>query len=108
MSALPSVTVRSFEAEVLQAATPVLVDFWASWCQPCRQIAPILEALAVERVGSLSVVKVDIDANPELAERYKVRSIPMLALFDHGELIQTIIGAMPKAEIVRQLDDALG
>ncbi|MBI3975093.1 MAG: thioredoxin [Armatimonadetes bacterium] len=98
---------ETFEAEVLQADLPVLTDFWATWCAPCRRIAPILEDLAAEYAGRLKVAKVDVDANPALADRYNVRSIPTLAVFKGGQLVERIVGYVPKEELKRQVDIAL-
>ncbi|HLA24022.1 MAG TPA: thioredoxin [bacterium] len=101
------VSEETFEAEVLQADLPVLADFWATWCAPCRRIAPILEDLAAEYEGRLKVAKVDVDANPTLADRYNVRSIPTLAVFKDGVLVERIVGYVPKEELKRQVDVAL-
>lgn len=95
--------VASFRTEVLEAAGPVVVDFWAEWCAPCRLVSPELEALADESGGALKVVKVDIDANPEIAARYGIQSIPTISLFREGELVATTIGAKPKAVISADL-----
>jgi len=101
------VSEETFEAEVLQADLPVLADFWATWCAPCRRIAPILEDLAAEYEGRLKVAKVDVDANPTLADRYNVRSIPTLAVFKDGVLVERIVGYVPKEELKRQVNVAL-
>ena len=101
------VSEETFEAEVLQADLPVLADFWATWCAPCRRIAPILEDLAAEYEGRLKVAKVDVDADPTLADRYNVRSIPTLAVFKDGVLVERIVGYVPKEELKRQVDVAL-
>ena len=98
------VTSANFEAEVLQAAVPVLVDFWASWCPPCRMIGPAVEELASEFEGKAKVAKLDVDANPELAQRYGVQSIPTLLVFKNGQVVEQRIGALPKAEMARMLD----
>ena len=98
---------KTFDAEVLQSNLPVLTDFWATWCAPCRRIAPILEDLAAEYEGRLKVAKVDVDANPALADRYNVRSIPTLAVFTGGVLVARIIGYVPKEELKRQVNVAL-
>lgn len=94
---------KSFEAEVLRSTVPVVVDFWAAWCAPCRMVAPELEALAAEREGSVRVVKVDVDANPEVAARYGIQSIPTIALFRNGELVARSIGAKPRRRIESEL-----
>jgi thioredoxin 1 len=102
-----AVTEQTFENEVLKSPTPVLVDFWAEWCGPCRLIAPIVEEFANEYVGRLKVAKVDVDDNQNLAMRYSIMSIPTLGVFRGGELIDRIVGYMPKAELRRRLDGAL-
>lgn len=107
MSKPVSVTEETFEREVLKADLPVLTDFWAAWCAPCRLIAPIIEELAGEYEGRLKVAKVDVDANPDLASRYSVRSIPTLAVFKGGQLVERIVGYVPKTELKRQVDVAL-
>lgn len=86
---------------------PVLVDFWAPWCAPCKQIAPMLEELAADRDGQLDIVKVNIDENPETPVRYGVRGIPLLILFQHGELLGSRAGAMAKASLVAWIDSLL-
>ncbi|AWI29936.1 thioredoxin [Streptomyces sp. ICN441] len=102
--ALKTVTDATFEEEVLKSDKPVLVDFWAEWCGPCRQIAPSLEAIAAEHGEKLEVVKLNIDENPATAAKYGVMSIPTLNVYQNGEVAQTIVGAKPKAMLVRELD----
>ena len=97
----------NFDQMVLQAETPVLVDFWAAWCRPCLMVAPILEELAEEYSGKISVARMDVDQNPKTASRYHVMSIPTLLLFKKGEPVSHIIGFRPKEELKRSLDDAL-
>ena len=102
-----SVTDASFETNVLQSSEPVLVDFWAEWCGPCKQIAPILEDLAEEMSGKVKVAKVNIDENPDIPTKYGVRGIPTLMLFKDGQVAGTKIGAMPKTDLVRWVDETL-
>jgi thioredoxin len=102
-----AVTEETFEQEVLKSDLPVLVDFWAEWCGPCRMVAPIVEELAGEYAGRLKVTKVDVDDNQRLAIRYGIMSIPTLGVFRAGEMIERIIGYMPKGELKRRLDGAL-
>ena len=92
----------SFAAD-LEAAALVLVDFWAPWCGPCRMVAPILEELANERAGELKVVKVNVDENPQVASRFRIQSIPTLMVFRDGRLVDTLIGALPKAQLTERL-----
>lgn len=92
----------SFAAET-QASVPVLVDFWASWCGPCRMVEPVLEQLAGERAGSLKVVKVNVDENPQLASRFQAMSIPLLVVIRDGEEVDRVVGALPKPQLEARL-----
>ncbi|WP_030153176.1 thioredoxin [Streptomyces sp. NRRL S-244] len=102
---LKNVTDADFDAEVLNSDKPVLVDFWAEWCGPCRQIAPSLEAIAAEYGDEIEIVKLNIDQNPDTAAKYGVMSIPTLNVYQGGEVVKTIVGAKPKAAILRDLND---
>jgi len=97
------VTDDTFDQEVLQAAGPVLADFWAEWCGPCRMIAPVLEELSRELAGQLTVAKLNVDENPHITARYNVMSIPTLLLFKDGELKERLIGYMPKAKLEEKI-----
>ncbi len=101
------VTDTNFQAEVLESEVPVLVDFWAPWCGPCRMVAPVVEEIAKERGEALKVVKMNIDENNETAIAYNVMSIPTLMLFNHGQVAKTVIGAYPKKRLEAELEPAL-
>lgn len=100
-------TDASFDADVLQADKPVLVDFWAEWCGPCRMIAPALEELAAELGDKVNIVKLDIDANPDAPTKYGVRGIPTMILFKNGQQAATQVGAMPKSAIKQWIEREL-
>ncbi len=101
------ITDGNFDAEVLQSDKPVLIDFWAAWCAPCRMIAPIVEELAEEYDGKVKIGKLDVDVNQQTAIKYGVRSIPTVLIIKNGEVADTIIGALPKAAFVDKLNAVL-
>ncbi len=106
-SATVAVTDDSFSADVLSSSTPVLVDFWATWCGPCKMIAPVLEEIASEKAGSLTIAKLDVDANPGTARDFQVVSIPTLILFKDGKPVKRIVGTKGKAALLRELSDVV-
>jgi thioredoxin 1 len=108
MSALKQVTEATFDQEVLKSDKPVLVDFWAEWCGPCRMVAPILEQISQEHGDKLEIVKLNTDENPEIASRYGVLNIPMLNVYVNGEVVKTIVGAKPKRVLLKDLEDFIG
>ena len=105
--ALIDVTDDNFQAEVIESEKPVLVDFWAPWCGPCRVVAPVLEELAAERGDDLRIVKLNVDENQQTAAAFQVLSIPTLILFKAGQPVKTVVGAYPKRKLVAELEPAL-
>ena len=103
-----AVTYGTFQAEVLEAETPVLVDFWAEWCQPCKMIAPHLEKLANDQEGKLKVAKVNVDENPGMMSEFKIRGIPTLILFKGGQPVETLVGFMPEKQILAKVEKHIG
>ena len=105
--ATKTVTDASFADDVLGSDKPVLVDFWAEWCGPCKMVAPVLEEIASEHSEKITVAKVNIDENPTVARDYRIMSIPTMSVFQGGQLVKSIVGAKPKAAILRDLEDYL-
>jgi thioredoxin 1 len=99
------VTDETFDTEVLKSDKPVVVDYWAEWCGPCRMVAPVLEEIATEHADKLTVVKLNIDENPQVAQRYGILQIPTLNVFSGGEVVKQVIGAKPKSALLRDLAD---
>jgi thioredoxin 1 len=104
MSAALHVSDNEFDQKVLKASGLVLVDFWAEWCGPCRQVAPVLDEIAKEKAGSLTVAKIDIDKNPGTPQKYGVRGIPTLILFKNGQAVSTKVGSLPKSKLVEWIN----
>jgi len=102
-----NLSTSTFDEQVLGADKPVLVDFWAEWCGPCLRVAPVLEEIAGERAEQLTIAKVNVDDNPELAQRYHVMSIPTMLVFSGGEISKKLVGAMGKTQLLQELDEFL-
>lgn len=100
-------TDATFAADVLQSEKPVIVDFWAEWCTPCKVIAPVLEEIAETNADKVTVAKLDIDSNPQIAAQYQILSIPTMLVFQNGEVVKQVVGAKPKAALIAEFGDVL-
>ncbi len=107
MGATKTVTDATFARDVLQSETPVLVDFWAEWCSPCRKVEPLLVEIASEMAGKVEIVKLNIDENPETAMAYRVMSVPTLTIFKGGQPVQSVAGARPKGDLIRFIESSI-
>ena len=108
MGPTKTVTDASFDADVLGSDKPVLVDFWAEWCGPCKMVAPVLEEIASEHAEKITVAKLNVDENPRVAQTYQILSIPTMSVFQGGEIVKQIVGAKPKAALLKELEPFIG
>jgi thioredoxin 1 len=107
MSTARVVTDDSFEAEVLNSTRPVIVEYWAAWCGPCRQVAPVLDSIAADHAGMIDLVTVDVDENPATARKYGILHVPTVSVFSGGEVVKQVIGARSKSALVREFGELL-
>ncbi len=107
MGATRAVTDESFDSDVLKSEKPVIVDYWAEWCGPCKMVAPVLEAIAAEHGDKIDIVKLNVDENPEVTRKYGILNIPTLGVFQNGEVVKELVGARSKSALLRELADFL-
>jgi thioredoxin 1 len=107
MDTITSVTDENFDAAVLASTKPVIVEYWAQWCGPCRQVGPVIDAIARENADRVEVVKLNVDENPRTAQRYGIMGVPTIGLFSGGEVVKQVIGAKSKSALLREFDDLM-